>query len=418
MASTSWRTSTLRALALFAVWQSLVQPSWATSLATVTPCPECGSSIAPKPITITAQYQTVSTCTPSTTTVFSSYTTQYTVGTPSRTEKSTVTTSKIETVPSCSAYAWVSTTIPVYQNDTKTSSIITTTNQPVTFRSWHYTDSHTTTIELPQYPQYAGNGAQHQNGTHRNGTVQNGMIQNGTHIRSTTKVSYTTIDVKKYCRYDSLGPIAIPNYKGSGLCTDCGDASSALTQRLTVVSCSDKHCTTFNETWIASRTTYSASGRPHTATATNTYCPTATPETAMPGYTRPAPTGSPSSTPPSGGGEHPTGSYPSEGGEHPTGTYSHSPTTTPCSTTPSPSHPPAYSSPPTYSNTEDEPEPTDGYGGEPDPPADPSGDMGYEEPAPTAYHPGPSHYKVFKRRGLERPRGTVMKRGGTLFWGT
>ncbi|USW54829.1 hypothetical protein Slin15195_G081480 [Septoria linicola] len=404
------QSSAKRCIALLGIWQCLIDPALAKTLATVTPCPECGSSIAPAPITITAQYQTVSTCKPSTTTVVFPYTKRYTTGT----------TSKIETTPSCSPYAWVSTTIPVYDNSTKTSTVVTSTAQPVTFNSVHYTEAHTTTITLPA-PYYGSNG------TH----------QNATHPKTTTEVSYTTIDVKKYCKYNSLGPIAIPYYEGSGLCTDCGpDSKSALTQRLTVISCSNKHCTTFNETWVSSPKTYSASGKPHTMTTTNTYCPTATPETAMPGYTHPA--GSPTSygqpqqthsdgTPPNYGQPpqtytgHPSGSYP--------------PTTT------APTHAPGYPPSPTYTNGEPETEPTDGYGdghpeptdgygdgqpeptdgyggGEPDPTVDPSGGMGYDRPTPTEYQPGPTHYKVFKRQGLEQPRGRVMRRGGMLFWGS
>lgn len=368
-----------RCIALLAVFQSLFEISLAKNLGTVTPCPHCGPSIAPKPITITAQYETVSTCEPSKTTIFHTHTKRH----------KTSTTSKVKTVPSCSSYAWVSTKIPVYKNHKKTSSLVTTTNQPVTFSSLHYTETHTTTLTLPWH-HGKGNGTHH-NGTHHSKTT-------------TTKKSYTTIDVKDYCDYNSIGPIAIHGYKGSGLCKDCGpDERGALTQRLTVVSCSNKHCTTFNETWIALPTTYSSSGTTSTTMTTNTYCPTATPVTAMPGYTSSAPTGA--STPGPTTSSHPVQTTSSTTtSATPTGYPTHPTTTTTICTTDTE----------TDTETESEPTPTETYGsgGE----ANPSDYMDNDPPAPSPYHPA-SSYKLFKRQGLEQPRGRVMKRSGLLFWG-
>src|SRR6187402_1680328 len=75
------------------------------ALATFSPCPACPSSIMPMPITITAQYQTVSTCTPR--------------------ETCTSTTCRLE--PSCSTYDWVSTIVPCLGG--ATSTLITKTDQ-------------------------------------------------------------------------------------------------------------------------------------------------------------------------------------------------------------------------------------------------------------------------------------------------
>lgn len=379
--------SVLKSVAVFA----LIELSAAKHLATVTPCPDCRPSIAPKPIVVTAQYQTVSTCEPSTTTVVYPYTKSHT----------TDTSSRIETIASCSPYAWVSTTIPVYHNWTKTASVVTTTNQPVTFNSLHYTETFSTTITLLA-PKYKGNGTYGRNVTHPSTTV---------------KYSHTTIDVKDYCDYNSIGPIAIPGYKGSGLCTDCGpDANSALTQRFTVVSCSNMHCTTFDETWIETPKTYSSEGQVHTTKTTKTYCPTATPETAMPGYTHAASTGlSPSASPQPTPKGPSASAYPTSSSVTLPSQYS--------STYGTVTAPPSYYRSAGSTATDDygtgSPEPTateyDG-GGTPDP----SGDGGYEDPTPTPYQyqSGPSSYKVFKRQGLEKPRGRVMKRSGLLFWGS
>lgn len=361
-------------ITLFAIFQSFFEISLAKNLATVTICPHCGPSIAPQPVTITAQYQTVSTCEPSKTTIFHTYTKRH--------EKST--TSKVKMTPSCSSYAWVSTMIPVYKNHKRTSSVVTQTNQPVTFSILHYTETHTTTLTLPLH-HYKGDDT-YQNGTH--------------HSRATTtKRSYTTIDVKNYCDYNSIGPIAVHGHKGSGLCIKCGpDDRRAWTQRLTVVSCSNKHCATFDETWTASSTTYSTSGTTSITMTTNTYFPTAMPVIAVPGYTSSAPTGPSTSAPtPS--------SYPGQSPSTHTLSLSY-PSQTPAST---------YSTE-SDTDTEPEPSPTETYGSGGDEP-NPSDYMGNDPPAPSPYHPGTS-YKLYERKGLEQPRGRVMKRSGLLFWGT
>ncbi|GIZ49358.1 hypothetical protein CKM354_001238800 [Cercospora kikuchii] len=392
-----------RWLAFLAVWQYVVQPGQADNLATITPCPHCSTSIAPKPVTITAQYHMVSTCEPSATTIFHYFAKRHKTGT----------TSTIKTVPSCSTYAWVSTTIPVYVNEMKTSAVITTTNQPVIFSELHYTEARTTTTTtLQRHLSRIGIGF---NGTNLNSTYHN-QLRPITSI----KVTLSTINIKKFCGYDSIGPLAISGYGGSGLCMECGpDVNNALTQRLTVISCSNRHCTTFNETWISSPTTYTASGKTHTVTTTKAYCPSAIHETARPGNTHllSAPSSTHSLT------DIPT-AEPSKFSQR---TASHSNFSTTASTSFATSTRSLINSSPTRcittTTSDDEPEPTEGYGGgEADPSADPSGDpsgnVESEHPAPTAYHHHRTHsYKIFERHGLEQPRGHVMKRGGLLFWG-
>ncbi|EME84651.1 uncharacterized protein MYCFIDRAFT_173600 [Pseudocercospora fijiensis CIRAD86] len=360
-----------RCIAILAIVQSLLEVAAASGLATVTPCPDCGPSIAPRPISVTAQYQTVSTCVPSTTTVTFPKTKHHT----------TTLESAVKTIPSCTSYAWVSTEIPWYMNGTATSTLVTTTNQPVTFNSLHYTETHTTTITLPSYDH--GNRTNH---------------------TSTLKVSETTIDIKDFCDYKSIGPIGIPGYGGSGLCKDCGpDSKRALTQRFTVISCANRHCTTFNETRIASPTTYTRNGRPHVTTTTHTYCPTATPASAIPRESAAASTAVASTTTTA---TQPTG-YDSKSAAGPTT----SPTATPSvGSEPDedelwPSAGPSEYEPTT---TADETEPTYG-GGEGS--ADPSADLEHDEPAPTPYQPPARSYKAFKRQGLEKPKGRLVKLG-------
>ncbi|KXT11683.1 hypothetical protein AC579_6484 [Pseudocercospora musae] len=363
-----------RCVAIFAILQSLLGVDAASILATVTPCPDCGPSIAPRPISVIAQYQTVSSCVPSTTTVTFPKTKHHT----------TTLESAVKTIPSCSAYAWVSTSIPWYNNGSASSTLVTTTNQPVTFHSVHYTETHTITTTLPS----------HGRGNHANHT-------------STVKVSETTIDIKDFCDYESIGPIGIPGYGGSGLCTDCGpDSKSALTQRFTVVSCANEQCTTFNETRIALPTTYTRNGQAHVTTTTHTYCPTATPASAIARSTAAAPTAVASTT---SSAIDPVG-YASKSTAKPTAKPSTG--TGPDEYEPTPSSEPSQYEPTTTAD-ESDPEPT--YGGG-DGSADPSADMEYDEPAATPYQPPARSYKVFKRQGLEKPKGRVVKRAGLLYF--
>ncbi|EME38648.1 hypothetical protein DOTSEDRAFT_28876 [Dothistroma septosporum NZE10] len=401
-------------MALLMVVQVHFSASAAHKLGTVIPCPKCAHPIAPKPITVTAQYQTVSTCTPSPTTISSTHTSGTT----------TLTTTVVKTVPSCSTYAWVSTRIPTHSNTVTAKTLVTTTNQPVTFGSSHYVETHTTTITAPYY---------RHPGHHRNITSHRNATRNHT---TTTTTHKTTFDVRSWCDYDSIGPIAIPGYGGSGLCTDCGpDANSAITQRFTVASCSDKVCTTFNETWIASPATYTSSGKTYSTTTTETHCPTATQPNPSPGQsypvdmpatiTLPSPTWSApittsttlSSTSTKDQYQQPTETYSNGQGQQPTtsasSTWSSSTTTTTTSSS-------------TCTDDEDE-QPTKTYGGAGDKQPtetygggegmDPSGGMDYESPTPTPYQSKQNSYQVFKRQGLERPRGNVQKRGGLLYYG-
>ena len=449
-----------------AVAFTLLAGARAADLATVTPCPDCPSAIAPSPITVHSQYQTVSACKPSTTTVFttSSALNQTRIG------------SAISTVPSCTPSVFVSTTIPAYSNGVQTSTLVTETEQPVTFNYLHTVKTRAVVARAET-------------------TCTTTSTTTSTVTTTTTTLTLsTTIAVKSYCDYASIGPLAIPGYEGSGLCTDCGpDANGVLTQKFTVVSCENKKCTTFNETWLASPKTHLVDGKNYVATTTDVYCPTATPETQMPGYTAPAPAayptaqaapspagqghqaaaaptpyaGKPAGTPESYG--HPASyaappspaAYPSQEGGHPAGygaaagpvAYSSQAGGHPASygAAPSPApyasqnggHPASYpagttlktyATPtryahPTTTCTDSEVEPTaeptsynggngndGGDDGSADPSSDPSGALGYDPPQPTTYG-RPSSYKVFKRQGMEMPRGSVMRRSGLLFWG-
>ncbi|EGP86074.1 Ca2+-modulated nonselective cation channel polycystin [Zymoseptoria tritici IPO323] len=364
---------------VFALLCTLFASTAATNLGTVTPCPSCPAKIAPRKITVTHQYQTVSTCKPSTTTITHHHMT------------------KIKQTPSCSSYAWVSTSIPTYSNSKVAKTLITSTQQPVTFRHEHYTQTKLYK-EIRLVTEV---------------TTVTGRPQAKTVRRTSTKTAYTTVDVQRACKYKSLGPIAVPNYRGSGLCTDCGpDKNGALTQRMAVVSCANEHCTTFQETWIAYPQTYTHKGKTQTSTITHTYCPTATTISPQPASTHAAmPTATPSGpgAPPyqssslsAGGPTNPNApAYPSTTEITPSVPQ---PTTTPCTTTKAQAT--------TSSGTEETS--TDSY--DPEPSDDPSGDLYFDHPASTAYHAPAQSYKMFKREGLEKPRGKLAKRGGLLFW--
>lgn len=54
----------------------------------------------------------------------------------------------------------------------------------------------------------------------------------------------------------NIGPIGIPGYAGSGLCTECGpDAEGRLTQVVNVTSCVNSVCRKYVETWVAAPAT-------------------------------------------------------------------------------------------------------------------------------------------------------------------
>ncbi|KAG4444363.1 hypothetical protein IFR05_000128 [Cadophora sp. M221] len=200
-------------------------------LTTVYPCPSCPSSCAPPAITVTSQYQTVSSCTPHTSTVTSYGTELY----------------KVE--PTCTTYPWVSTVITCAGGS---STTVTKIDQKVEL-------SYTSTVltsEIPYpttAPSYNGTGYGYTNAS----------------TKSTTMI----VDVT--CPFNELGPLAIPGYAGSGLCTTCAeDKYGAKSQVVTVSKCMDKSCTTYPETWVSAKPTIPTSVS-STVCSTSTYLPSA-----------------------------------------------------------------------------------------------------------------------------------------------
>ena len=77
-----------------------------------------------------------------------------------------------------------------------------------------------------------------------NGTI----FANGTTTCSPTSLQTLTVDVT--APFNELGPLAIPGYAGSGLCTDCVISESETRQRVLVTRCLDAACTSFTEEWV------------------------------------------------------------------------------------------------------------------------------------------------------------------------
>ncbi|KAH8752694.1 hypothetical protein F5882DRAFT_524453 [Hyaloscypha sp. PMI_1271] len=204
-------------------------------LATVYPCPSCPSSVAPTAITVTAQYQTVSTCTPYTTTV------------PNSVYGSAL--NKVEA--SCSAYPWVSTVIPCAGGS---STTVTKTEQAVKI-------GYSSTVLTSEYP--CATTAPSYNGTGY-----------GYSNSSCTSTKLTTMVVDVTCPYKDLGPLAIPGYPGSGLCTTCAeDKNGTKSQVVNVVKCMDKSCSTYPETWVSAKPTTPTSVS-SAVYSSSTFCPT------------------------------------------------------------------------------------------------------------------------------------------------
>jgi hypothetical protein len=202
-----------------------------TALATVTPCPSPVAWGAPAPITVTSQYQAVSTCQP---------------------------VSEICIKNSCwmhysySTYDFVSTVIP-YPSASPTT--ITKTDQSVFVSKASETITNTLVTSTVK-----------RRGWKRPITV------------TSTSFSYTTVVKEWSAAYKDLGPLAIPGYGGSGICTKCHGPGEQKLQALDVLECfgtSDKPtvCRTYPEAWIFG-------SLPHLARTESAACATHTSVTA------------------------------------------------------------------------------------------------------------------------------------------
>lgn len=208
-------------------------PAKPTPIATVTPCPSASGWKAPAPITVTSQYQPVSTCDASSEVCIKSQCwTQY----------------------DYSTYDFVSTVIPCLYASPSLVTTVTQTEQPVlvsrsssTITNTHVTSTVTTKGRRPL-------------------TV------------TSTAITYTTVVKEWNAIYKDLGPLAIPGYEGSGICSNCEGPHGGKLQTLDVIECIGGSgpptvCREFTEIWIFGEKPSSA----HTATAA---CSTQTSVTA------------------------------------------------------------------------------------------------------------------------------------------
>lgn len=170
-------------------------------LATVTPCPEAPSRIAPPLITVTSQYQPVSTCEERTACFRRRCTTQYSYHT----------------------YEYVSTVIPCLAF----STTITRTAQSVLISRSSSTITN----------------------THVETKVHHG------HSTTTTATARTTVLKEWSAVYKDIGPLAIPGYKGSGLCHTCEGPNGEKRQEVEAIECTHRPrgptvCEKYAEIWI------------------------------------------------------------------------------------------------------------------------------------------------------------------------
>ena len=229
-------------------------------LATLSPCSACPKAVAPSPITITSQYQPVSTCTP------------HTACTKSLTQKSC----KVE--PECTTYDWVSTKIPC--DGGASTTLVTKTEQIVKL-------AHVSTILTSLLPCPTSST-----------TIKpwwNGTATSTTRGACTsTKLQTMVVDIS--CPYNQMGPMALPPYAGSGLCSTCAEKKDgSKSQIVTVTKCLDGQCSTYAETWVSTKQ-LPASTTSVAAFSSHTYCPsggvytvpvTTTCTPSAPGYSKP-----------------------------------------------------------------------------------------------------------------------------------
>ncbi|KAK6383559.1 hypothetical protein LTS17_002851 [Exophiala oligosperma] len=170
-------------------------------LATVTPCPEAPSRIAPPIITVTSQYQPISTC-----------------------EERTACFRRLcKTEYSYHTYEYVSTVIPCLD----TSTTVTRTEQSVLISRSSSTITN----------------------THVKTKVHHG------HTTTTTATARTTVLKEWSAVYKDIGPLAIAGYKGSGLCDTCEGHNGEKKQEVEAIECTHRPrgptvCEKHAEIWI------------------------------------------------------------------------------------------------------------------------------------------------------------------------
>lgn len=195
-------------LVLYVCFAIYISQTWATNLATITPCAVCPPNLGPTPITVSEQYQTVSTCSD---------------------VKSICFRNRCKLDVKCSEYPFVSTIISYLSDGTSpTSTIITSIDQTVTAS----VKVETFTSRLPI-----------------------GREGNFGFKKSRGKPVYRTLSREHCVNYVDLGPLALPGYSGSGLCKKCFPNSRTIYQDFQVTEClsgwglASPECITFDERW-------------------------------------------------------------------------------------------------------------------------------------------------------------------------
>lgn len=183
------------------------------ALTTLHPCPDCPASDRVAPITVTSQLQPVWTC-----------------------EAVTKTVKKKEFVtPSCSNYDFLSTSVPCLGGASTT--LITKTDQYVELS--HVSTVLTSYVEVPTAcptaPKYGNETVKYPNAT-----------------CTSTSTAYQTMVVDLSAPYNECGPLALPPWEGSGLCSTCvsGDSKEQVVH---VSKCLDGVCSTYEETWVSTK---------------------------------------------------------------------------------------------------------------------------------------------------------------------
>ncbi|EXJ80891.1 hypothetical protein A1O3_07179 [Capronia epimyces CBS 606.96] len=193
-----------------AISLSLVDAAKHTAITTLTPCPSASGRKTSAPITVTSQYQRVSTCDAS--------------------AKACI-RKKCWTQYDYSTYDFVSTVIPCPFASPSPVTTVTKTEQSVLVSrsSGTITNTH---------------------------IISTATIKGGKPITVTSTVStYTTINKEWNAIYKDLGPYAIPNYDGSGICTDCMGPHGEKMQTLDVIECVEGSgqptvCHEYPEVWV------------------------------------------------------------------------------------------------------------------------------------------------------------------------
>jgi len=208
--------SSLTAKAAFAI--IMAEAALANPFTTIDPCPGAPPSVKHEPVTVTAQYQSVPTCAPTKVCVRGNCWTTYPFST----------------------YEYVSTVVPCAWDGTSSSSTtVTKTDQPVRISQWTSTLTSITTVPTTVTPH---------GGFYRHWRKPVVIETEITKYQTVTKIAVAP--------YNQIGPLAFPEWVGSGLCKKCGvQPDGSRSQVVEVIECraagDQKECVNYVETWIS-----------------------------------------------------------------------------------------------------------------------------------------------------------------------